>query len=353
MKNLVYVFTTLVLLSLFADCAGSRATVTLEPTRTPQPSDTSAPTVIPKPTDFSPAGQLASGNIAQVWANDGGDKVTRDELRAASDPSAVHNSVWDGATISLFGARNEVVAFNLVLEAPSADATDVNVSLTSLVGPGGGITTTAASGDGVFNYVGRNIELFYVRYLEIKGISTDLFFSGYYYDERHIPERCRRPYDGETGEGSGVWEDRDCHNKLYPDIAVPLELHSPFTITAGTNQSIWGDIYIPKMAPAGVYTGTIAITEDFFQVIREPKYGYGSGMNPCLDCRILMFSRARPTPIETTVLVRRGTAIGFLIPTVSRNQASSSISWLSSQIDISETYVGSMSMPLRSMSQST
>ena len=35
MKNLVCVFTTLVLLSFFADCAGSQATVTLEPTRTP------------------------------------------------------------------------------------------------------------------------------------------------------------------------------------------------------------------------------------------------------------------------------------------------------------------------------
>jgi len=38
---------------------------------------------------------------------------------------------------------------------------------------------------------------------------------------------------------------------------------------------------------------TIAVTEEFFQVIRNPKHGYGSGMNPCLDCRILMFSRAR------------------------------------------------------------
>jgi tRNA U34 2-thiouridine synthase MnmA/TrmU len=27
--------------------------------------------------------------------------------------------------------------------------------------------------------------------------------------------------------------------------------------------------------------------------IKEPRHGYGSGMNPCLDCRILMFSRAR------------------------------------------------------------
>jgi hypothetical protein len=260
MKNLVCVFITLLLLSFLAGCAGNPATAMLESTITLLPL---APAVT-KPTDLTTsAGQLGPGNIAQVWANDGGDKITRDELRATGDPGAVHNSVWDGATISLFGARNEVVAFNLVLEAPTTNATNVNVSLTSLSGPGGvGITTTAASGDGVFNYVGRNIELFYVRYLEIKGVSTDLFFLGYDYDERHIPARCRRPYDEETGEGSGVWEDRPCHNKLYPDIAVPLELQSPFTITAGTNQSIWGDIYIPKTVPAGIYTGTIVVTED-------------------------------------------------------------------------------------------
>ncbi|MFQ5796540.1 MAG: hypothetical protein ACE5JP_16025 [Candidatus Bipolaricaulia bacterium] len=205
---------------------------------------------------------LAPSNIVQVWANEGGGKVTCDELRATHDPSAVLNLVWDGTGISLFGARNEVVAFNLILEAPMSSATNINVTLTSLAGPGGAsLTTRAASGDDVFNYVERNIELFYVRYLEIKGLSTDLFYAGYNYDERHIPERCRRSYDAE-GSGSGRWTDRPCHNKFYPEIAVPLELNSPFTIPAGTNQSIWGDIYIPKTVPAGDYTGTISVTED-------------------------------------------------------------------------------------------
>ena len=37
----------------------------------------------------------------------------------------------------------------------------------------------------------------------------------------------------------------------------------------------------------------IGLVEEFFQVIRKPRYGYDSGMNPCLDCRILMFSGAR------------------------------------------------------------
>jgi len=49
----------------------------------------------------------------------------------------------------------------------------------------------------------------------------------------------------------------------------------------------------------GIPWKTIAVTEEFFRVIREPRHGYGSGMNPCLDCRILMFSRARERMEET------------------------------------------------------
>ncbi|MBC8503593.1 MAG: DUF4091 domain-containing protein [Anaerolineales bacterium] len=201
----------------------------------------------------------SSANIAHVWANEGGDKVTQGELRASKDPNSVINSVWDGSSISLFGARNEVVSFNLVLESPNADAQNIEIIFTELTHPSGAaINTTPAEGDQLFNYVGRNIELFFVRYLEIKGLSTLTYET---YDERHIPERCRRPYD-EYGDGAGNWEDRPCHNQRYPDIAVPLELESPFTIAAGTNQSIWGDIYIPKDSPAGIYTGTITIAED-------------------------------------------------------------------------------------------
>jgi hypothetical protein len=250
-----------ILLAILVALSACGRTTSSPATPTEQP--TLPPTRRPIPPVATAAGHLAplaSSNIVRVWANEGGDKVTRDELRASHDPDAVLNSVWDGTTISLFGARNEVVAFNLVLEAPAADATDVNVSLKSLVGPGGAsITIVPASGDGVFNYVGRNIELFYVRYLEIRGLSVDLAYNDY--DERHIPERCRRPYDEGTGEGTGLWEDRPCHNKLYPDIAVPLELHTPFDIAAGTNQSIWGDIYIPKTSAAGTYSGTIVVTE--------------------------------------------------------------------------------------------
>ena len=124
-----------------------------------------------------------SPSSSYVWANEGGDKVTQDELRAYVDSDSVINSVWDGAKISIFGARNEVVSFNLVIEAPKSDIVDTTVSLNSLEGPeGSAITTRSASGDDLFNFVGRNIELFYIRYLEIEGLTTDLAFAGYDYD---------------------------------------------------------------------------------------------------------------------------------------------------------------------------
>ena len=87
-----------------------------------------------------PAAEMRAANgsnITAVWANDGGDKVTRDELRASSNPGEVVNSVWDGTKIALFGAKDEVVAFNLILEASSSAATDITVSFNGLTGPNG------------------------------------------------------------------------------------------------------------------------------------------------------------------------------------------------------------------------
>lgn len=32
---------------------------------------------------------------------------------------------------------------------------------------------------------------------------------------------------------------------------------------------------------------------DYIEMIKKPKYGYGSNMNPCVDCRIFMFRKAK------------------------------------------------------------
>ncbi|HDS46263.1 MAG TPA: DUF814 domain-containing protein [Methanomicrobia archaeon] len=38
---------------------------------------------------------------------------------------------------------------------------------------------------------------------------------------------------------------------------------------------------------------TVDVGTDYLEVIRNPKHGYGSGMNPCIDCRIYILKEAK------------------------------------------------------------
>jgi len=206
-------------------------------------------------------GQFSTQAVAQlsaVWANDGGDKVLQDELRAATGRTT--NSVWDGRQVRLFAAHNEIVSFNLVLESAQG-AQDVSVQFRELAGPSGyRIATREAKGDDVFNYVGRNIEVFYVRYLQVLGLSRLAYDR---YDERHVPSRMRRPFTVDANNrtiATGGWSSRPGADKFFPDIAVPIELQPSFAIAPAQNQSVWVDVYVPKDAPTGRYSGTVEIT---------------------------------------------------------------------------------------------
>lgn len=199
----------------------------------------------------------AGGAPSAIWANTGEDKVTRDELRA-SRAIATTSPVWDGERIRLMAARNETVAFNLVLEAADADARIDAIRFSELLGPQGVRIASASrtAGSGLFDWRDRPIELFVVRYLPIRGLSLVSYDT---YDERHLPRRFRRPWSGD-GEGRGGWQDRPDHDREYPDIAVPIEAVGAFGIPAGHNQSVWCDIYVPRDALPGEYTGTIELS---------------------------------------------------------------------------------------------
>ncbi|MGD2279234.1 MAG: hypothetical protein PVH45_03945 [Candidatus Omnitrophota bacterium] len=52
----------------------------------------------------------------------------------------------------------------------------------------------------------------------------------------------------------------------------------------------------------GIKLKVFEISDEYFEIIKEPKYGYGRNMNPCLDCRIFMFKKAREYMRETGAL---------------------------------------------------
>ena len=46
-------------------------------------------------------------------------------------------------------------------------------------------------------------------------------------------------------------------------------------------------------AQLGVRLTVIAPEDSYLELIRSPRFGYGRGANPCIDCRIYMFERAK------------------------------------------------------------
>ncbi|PJC37461.1 hypothetical protein CO046_00415, partial [Candidatus Peregrinibacteria bacterium CG_4_9_14_0_2_um_filter_53_11] len=234
-----------------------------------QPATPSSPTQPAAPAP--PAGALilppaSGGALSAVWAQEGGTKVPQEVLLARTDPAKTRNSVWNGEQVSLFGGRNEVVNFALMLESADSTANNLSVVFNELAGPNGARISTTSTAD-LFNWTQRDIELFHVGYLPIKGLSG---FCCAKYDERHIPEDLQRPYDPANGIGTGGWTDRPYHDLSYPDIAAPLEVKTPFSIKRGQSQEIWVDIYIPKDLPAGRYTGSISVMQSGSTIAQLP-----------------------------------------------------------------------------------
>ena len=146
--------------------------------------------------------------------------------------AAVTNSVWDGHCIKTFGAKNEVVSFNVVLEAATSKASKVSVSLGDLTGPGGAVLRSAPRAtDKLFDWTTTEAELFYVRYLQIKGLSQQAYGTLASWQEATFPKRAQCPGMTQATPGLQAHRGRDAPgrsgrspNKFYPDIAVPLEL---------------------------------------------------------------------------------------------------------------------------------
>jgi tRNA-specific 2-thiouridylase len=43
----------------------------------------------------------------------------------------------------------------------------------------------------------------------------------------------------------------------------------------------------------GVHLKTVYYGEEYLKMLKHPKHGYGSGMNPCIDCREMMYRTAK------------------------------------------------------------
>ena len=164
--------------------------------------------------------------ITRVWAIDDGEKIKQEDITnpLASDEN---NSVWNNNTVNIFGGRNEIVAFQLIIQADASGAKNVNVTVSDLVNGNSVIPGSETGPADPFDYRGRNTELFTEHYLNMVKRSPPLWF----FSDSAAPSAY---YTG--------WVP-DC---LIPFSATPGKGGAPFSIEANKNQAVWVDILDPK-----------------------------------------------------------------------------------------------------------
>ena len=197
-------------------------------------------------------GEAAPG-LSAIWAVDDGEKVFQDDLDHPLKSGGGDNTVWDGMEVSLFAARNEIVAFQLILEANPEGGQQVNVVVSDLTN-GGNVIPGSHPLPAPNDYVGVGVELFTEHYLHVTEPSyNDPGWGGFYTTYEANPMITGWIPDG-----------------LIPFSAAAGMGGAPFDIGASLNQGVWCDIYVDKSLPPGIYTGTITVTHDGATVAEIP-----------------------------------------------------------------------------------
>jgi hypothetical protein len=182
----------------------------------------------------------AAAQVRRVWAIDDSEKVERD---ARNHPASARNATWDGRTVHVFGARNEIVAFQLIVEAGAAGVRALSARLPSLVSSRDRITYQAPRADPT-DFVGRPIQLFAVNYMLV---TTPSHASWVF--TRDAPAAPPDP----TG-----WKPV----QLVPENARAGRGGFPISVRPNENQAIWIEVYVDRARAAGVYKGTIEVRAD-------------------------------------------------------------------------------------------
>ncbi len=181
-----------------------------------------------------------------VWVIDDGEKIKEDATSLPFETGA-DNPVWSpGRPVRLFALRGETVALQVVVEADDAPLEGVTVDLAALVGPGGASIENAAGAADPTRFVGRPIERFVERFLDVAQPSAG-----------KNPRESLGWADG-SGPPAGAWLGR------VPDALIPVEVAPswqpyPMRVEPRKNGIVWIDLTVSADRKPGTYRGAIVV----------------------------------------------------------------------------------------------
>ncbi len=82
--------------------------------------------------------------------------------------------------------------------------------------------------------------------------------------------------------------------KVVLDLGIELEALNFLTVFCTCTHRGETCLASQKAVSAlGIPLNVLNVSEEYLHVVKNPKHGYGSNMNPCIDCRIFMMKKAK------------------------------------------------------------
>ncbi len=184
----------------------------------------------------------SQAGVQAIWSVNDSEKVDRDDLK---HPAKSSNSTWVGKKVRLFGARNEIVAFQVIVEADGQGIKSLSARLPELANKDGSAHIVyAAPESDPSRYVARPIQVFSVNYMEVvKATAASwIYMLG-------TPSAPRNP----TG-----WKPV----QLVPENARQGKGGFPLSVGPSQNQALWFEIYLRRDLPAGDFEGKVELNID-------------------------------------------------------------------------------------------
>ena len=182
----------------------------------------------------------ATAQLKTIWALGDGEKVFREDI---AHPDKGGNAIWDGDTIRLKGLYNEVLGFQVIVEAGDDSAKGIELAISYPVNKASGKTI----GSNTLKYGPEGtVEVFTEHYLQVKDSTRPNWFYG---SPAARPKKMRG------------W----IPDALIPTDAIVGRGGFPVTIRPHQNQGFWIDVHLPRdqtTFPSGVYTGQVQVLQN-------------------------------------------------------------------------------------------
>jgi hypothetical protein len=181
-----------------------------------------------------------------IWAVSDGDKINQEELASTLKQK---NAVWDGQKIKVYGARNEIIAFQIIIENHTQYDQNIRVTLPQLSHIKETTSLLYQQPNSNFTLsLNRYIQLFHLNYLTVQSntnaswIIDSRFNSNKLSTPAHIPVQIvpenRQHFDHKNKEAEWL------------------------SVKSLRNQSVWIEIYVGKNFSAGKYYGNVSVKEE-------------------------------------------------------------------------------------------